>query len=665
MSSVLIIKGYNTGVRFKLKDITTIGRADDNSIVLPENSVSRYHAEIVRKNLGYAIRDKDSKNGVYINSSKINDAVLLKNDEIQIGNCILLFDSELDLQNAVFSNRSLVISPEEDETIRLQTLDSTLLPEITQDEKFALELIQNLSELFSEDLNKPKNEILYDTIAQCVKMFKADRGILFLFDAALNELKPMVIFGEDERVVISSRTIRESYYEKKSLLYSGTRLSEPNKYPDKIDKYISQNPTDFIDPQEPKEQRDEKKISLMSAPMLYEEKPTGIIIIEKDALDFYTLKDLRIFQSVAKIISAAIARASKSEAMKIALLESKHEERIIGTSDALKSCLEMVSKVAAHNTTILITGETGTGKELFAREIHNRSPRKDSAFIALNCSAVPPDLFESEFFGHEKGAFTGAIKLTPGKAELAHGGTLFLDEIGDLPINMQPKILRFFEEKVFYRVGGVKPVKSDVRLIAATNRNLEDETAKGNFRRDLLYRLSVLVLTLPPLRERKEDIRLLAEYFQRKFSHELKKNILGFSDEAIIHLQKQKWLGNIRELANCIERATILAEGKLIEKKHLLIYDAVEECRNLDDTNDLFLKKSPASHEPLSPDGNILKIFEKIDFNAEDFSMKTLEKNIIISALLRCDNNQIKAAKMLNIHRNTLANKIKEYEIKI
>jgi len=218
---------------------------------------------------------------------------------------------------------------------------------------------------------------------------------------------------------------------------------------------------------------------------------------------------------------------------------------------------------------VLLEGESGTGKELFARALHALSPRADGPFVAINCAAIPETLLETELFGHEKGAFTGANQRKPGKFELAHRGTLFLDEIGDLPLSLQAKILRALEEKRFERVGGTAPLQVDVRVVAATNRHLKAAVAARQFREDLYFRLSVFPITIPPLRERPDDIPMLAKYFIDKFCRDLNKKPLVFAPSAVEELRVYAWPGNVRELQNCIERACILTEGDTIHARHL------------------------------------------------------------------------------------------------
>src|SRR5437762_290146 len=243
--------------------------------------------------------------------------------------------------------------------------------------------------------------------------------------------------------------------------------------------------------------------------------------------------------------------------------------QIVGEDPSLRKVFASLQRAAATDATVLLEGESGTGKELFARSLHALSPRADAPFVAINCAAIPETLLETELFGYEKGAFTGAVGRKPGKFEMAHRGTLFLDEIGDLPISLQAKILRALEEKRFERVGGTASVQVDVRLVAATNKGLRAAVAAKRFREDLFFRLSVFPITVPPLRDRPGDIPLLARYFVDRFCRDLKKRPLVLSAPAQEQLQSYRWPGNVRELQNCIERAVILAEGDTILPRHL------------------------------------------------------------------------------------------------
>ena len=285
--------------------------------------------------------------------------------------------------------------------------------------------------------------------------------------------------------------------------------------------------------------------------------------MKEGAYDFIT----RPFEPdhIALVVRKALERQRLKRGVEI--LSEEVEERyrlVVGESAGMKYAVDLAKKAAGSNATVLLLGESGTGKEVFARSIHNWSERKDRPFVAINSVGLSKELLESELFGHEQGAFTGAHRRKTGKIELAHGGTIFFDEIGDVSPELQPKLLRFLQEREFERVGGVTPVSVDVRIIAATNRNLESSVKEGRFREDLYYRLNVVAIHLPPLRERKEDISVLSEYFLRKHSMAIRRNVTAVSEEARRKLAAYDWPGNVRELANVIERAVVLGTGPTV-----------------------------------------------------------------------------------------------------
>jgi DNA-binding NtrC family response regulator len=282
--------------------------------------------------------------------------------------------------------------------------------------------------------------------------------------------------------------------------------------------------------------------------------------MQEGAFDFITKPfDL---DHIAMVVEKALERERLKRGLERFAEEAGQRYRLIGgESPKMKLAMETARKAAASKSTVLLLGESGTGKEVFARAIHNWSDRRHEAFIAINCVGLSKDLLESELFGHEKGAFTGAHQLKKGKMELAHGGTVFLDEVGDISAELQTKLLRFLQEREFERVGGNRPIGVDVRVIAATSRDLSSNIKEGRFREDLYYRLNVIPISLPPLRERREDIPVLAQYFLRRFALETKKNFVGITADAEARLVAYPWPGNVRELANAIERTVVLGQG--------------------------------------------------------------------------------------------------------
>lgn len=315
---------------------------------------------------------------------------------------------------------------------------------------------------------------------------------------------------------------------------------------------------------------------------------------------------------------------------------------IIGTSPAIREVISTIRIVGGSRANILITGESGTGKELVARAVHSASPRRDQAFVAINCAAIPEDLIENELFGHEKGTFTGAVSQETGRVEQADGGTLFLDEIGEMSTAMQIKLLRFLQERVFYRIGGKQQLASDCRIIAATNRDLEAEVEQGRFREDLFYRLNVIQITIPPLRERREDIPLLATHFLDRYAEENRKYIRGIDTEAREALLQYSWPGNIRELQNIMERAVVLSRLDTIG------------------ISDLPTKL----HRGRGRDGDGAGGPEDRDFfSISDLSLAELERIAVLKALKAENWNQTRAARRLKITRRQLRTKMEKYNL--
>jgi len=369
----------------------------------------------------------------------------------------------------------------------------------------------------------------------------------------------------------------------------------------------------------------------------------AVVAMKEGALDFLA-KPVDPDHLLLMVERALTQRRMATENMilKEELAQRRGAPQIVGEDPQLKQVSVALHRAAATDTTVLLEGESGTGKELFARALHALSPRADGPFVAINCAAIPETLLETELFGHEKGAFTGASARKPGKFELAHRGTLFLDEIGELPLSLQPKILRALEEKQFERVGGTLPLKVDVRVVAATNRHLKAAVAARQYREDLFFRLSVFPIVIPPLRERARDIITLARYFIDRFCRELNKSPLGLSPSAEEDLLAYPWPGNVRELQNCIERAAILTEGDTIHSRHL----------NLS-------FRAPAVEEDVSP-------WSQIDLSgtlaeASRRVIGEVERRKIEQALKEAAGNRNRAAEMLQISYKMLVSKLKDY----
>jgi len=372
----------------------------------------------------------------------------------------------------------------------------------------------------------------------------------------------------------------------------------------------------------------------------YGSKERALEAIKKGAYDYFT-KPFKI-DEIGIVIKRALEKRDMQK--EIQTLREKLQGRrefsnIIGESSAMHRVFELMRKVTDTEATVLVTGASGTGKELITSAIHYHSRRRDKPFVKLNCAAIPENLLESELFGYEKGAFTGAIARKLGNFELAHGGTIFLDEIGDMSLSTQAKILRVLQEREFQRVGGTDTISIDVRVIASTNKDLWQAVQARQFREDLYFRLNVVCIALPPLRERREDIPLLVEHFIRDSNERFAKNMAGIPQEALDLLMDYQWPGNVRELENYIERAVVISDGEIITSKDLPLH--VQKLTN-----------EPEIRLPLPKD-------------SLDDALAQVEKRVIIDALQKAGGVQSKAASLLKITERSLYHRVKKYNIDV
>lgn len=395
--------------------------------------------------------------------------------------------------------------------------------------------------------------------------------------------------------------------------------------------------------------RKNKQMAFLCVPIIYRRDVIGTISIDREVANEEELrKDLYFLQLVADVLAEAVAGIREQLEERANLLEENTRLRrqlddryrpasIIGNCSSMRAVFEQIAQVADSSATVLIRGESGTGKELVARAIHHASPRKEGKFISVNCAALPENLIESELFGHEKGSFTGAAQQRRGRFELAHGGTLFLDEIGDISPAVQVRLLRVIQERNFERVGGDVPISVNIRLIAATSKNLEEAIRQHKFREDLYYRLNVFPIHLPPLRERRSDIILLADHFLQKYNALHKKNIKRISTPAINMMMMYHWPGNVRELENCIERTVLTASDDVIHGYSL----------------PPSLQTSEATHTEILPSGKIsLKTM-----------MQSYERELIVDALKKFNGNATNVAKHLCSTKRIINYKIKQLNI--
>ncbi len=396
--------------------------------------------------------------------------------------------------------------------------------------------------------------------------------------------------------------------------------------------------------------------SLVIIMTAYGTTETAIEAMKYGAFD-YILKPFPIPKMKELVGKALSLRRLMKEEVTYSPLSGQEgeEDRIIGSSPKMQEIYKLIGQVAPSDVTVLLRGESGTGKELFARAIYHHSLRSSQPFLPVNCAAIPDTLLESELFGHEKGAFTGAASRRIGKLEQCQGGTVFLDEIGDMSLPIQAKLLRVLQERSFERLGGMETIKVDIRFIVATNKDLEDAISKGEFREDLYYRLNVVSIGIPPLRERKEDIPELTSYFLRKFNREMGKKIAGLTPEAMEKITAYEWPGNVRQLENILKRTLVLCQGEWILEDHLLFGKGLEK-REPDEA----LEKK--SFEDILD--TLFEELSKTPLLMQDLDMiSAIEKGLILRALQKTKGNQVQAALLLGINRSTLRSKMEKYHI--
>ncbi len=411
--------------------------------------------------------------------------------------------------------------------------------------------------------------------------------------------------------------------------------------------------------QEIKNARVKTPVIIMTA---YGNTDTAITAMKRGAYDYlskpFERKELsRIVGEALELNSRMKERVFLPDMTNTSIAGSSEKGlKMIGRSKAMQDVYKTIGQIAEKNVAVLLTGESGTGKELAAKAIFHHSNRNDKPFIAINCAAIPEQLFESELFGYEPGAFTGARHTKLGKIERANGGTCFLDEIGELSMPLQAKLLRVLQDGELERLGGVKTIKVDVRIIAATNRDLSSAVQEGTFREDLYWRLKVISIDLPPLRRRTEDIPELVEYFISRFSAEHNKAIPYVPERVMNRLKSYSWPGNIRELENCLNRAVILCAGDIIAEEHIEFLDRQKEYDAHATNRNQIISSLKEKIENIMPE--VMQLFtEGIHANI----IETVEEVIIMKALEKSGNNQVKAAEMLGISRNTLRHRLKKY----
>jgi Nif-specific regulatory protein len=595
-----------------------IGRQTGVNLRIRNAAVSRRHAVIEREGDKYVIADLDSRNGTFVNNMQVKRCELHHGDRVQIGESqffFLLEEGEEPAQTSEirFDESQMLGGP----AVRMTYSDAIYV--MARDLSALLKISTTINAIRGVDeLQRALLELLFEVVP-------ARRGAILLMseEGSAEEFSSNLgmdrVTGTKTAVNVSRTVLRRVLSDGAAILINETKSGETLK----IESLVAA-----------------RARSVLCVPLMMMEKKLGAVYLYSDEPGtHFNENHLQLATAIAAIAAVAVENARQFETLenenRRLLNEADLEHNIVGESSLLRRVFHVISKVAPTNSTVLISGESGTGKELAARAIHRNSKRADKPFIAVNCAALAETLLETELFGHEKGAFTGALTQKKGRLELADGGTIFLDEIGDISPALQTKLLRVLQEREFERVGGTRTIKIDVRLIAATNRNLEQAIADGSFRQDLYFRLNVVELKMPPLRERIEDIPLLANYFARKYADKCNRRISGISPEAKKRLMNYEWPGNVRELENTIERAIVLGTTDRI-----LDDDLPEAVLDADVTSSG--ETGSNYHE----------------------SLVRAKKKMIIDAFKQARGNYTAAAKLLSLHPNYLHRLIRNLNLK-
>jgi len=539
------------------KKITSVGRAGGNDVSVEEESLADYHAQVIFDGREFNFSEVDARAEMLLNGKKKRRGKLLHGDRLTLGSVDLVF--------------SLY-----DEAVAAAQEDTDPSTELS-----GLRKLYDFSQRLMELRSVP--ELLSALMDAVIEVTNADKGFLILTEAE----GPRVAVARNlkhENITDAVRQLSDSIIKrviesKKPLIVSDALHDEQWRGSESVMNL--------------------KLCSVMCAPLMAQGELLGILYVGNDnVVNLFEERSLDVLTIFAGQASLILQNALLLDSLQADFQNLKQKFEMSRFGDIIGSCPTMlevfrtVEKVASTDISVLITGETGTGKELIARALHDRSTRADKAFVVVNCGAIPENLIESELFGHVRGAFTGAVATRPGKFQLADGGTLFLDEIGELPLALQVKLLRALQEKVVLKVGDTKPERVDIRVVAATNRNLEDEMRNGGFREDLFYRLNVINIHLPALRERGDDILVLAKYLLQKYAAELGGKVKGFTPNALIAIRKYDWPGNVRQLENRIKKAIVMCDKTLIGVEDLdMLPEAVAPIKTLTQAREDFQRR--------------------------------------------------------------------------
>lgn len=607
----------------------SVGREAANLVRINDPSVSRRHCLIRGEASKFKVTDLDSFNGTFINGVPVQEQLLAHGDQLGVGDVVLLFlcrdeQAEVDSHQVQFEEGIVTRS-----TIRLRMEDALYLHPVSllAPDSHPTRTMRNLKALLKigmaitsvRDLDTLQRQLL-ELILEAIPAERA--AILFADDGAPDFVSAFGWNGSAS----GGTTIRVSQTVARQVLQGGEAVLSND-----IGNDNTLNASESLVASDVK--------SLLCVPLAVFERVTGIIYCDtSNPVIPFDEDHLQLLTAIAGVASIAIENIRHVELIASENRRLQEElgikSNLIGESAPMRKIYQRISRVAPSDSTVLIRGESGTGKELAARAIHANSERRENAFMAINCATLTETLLESELFGYEKGAFTGAISQKKGKIEVAERGTIFLDEIGELPLSIQAKFLRVLQEREFERVGSTRSIKVDVRVIAATNKDLEVAIRQGTFRKDLYYRLNVVSLVMPALSQRREDISLLANYFISKYSRKCKRKVMGISPTARECLIGYVWPGNVRELENAIEHAIVLGTTDFITLEDLP--EAIIESR------------------------------QPSQLSAPMFYQTIVEtkKQLILDAVKQVNGNYTEAAKLLGIHPNNLHRLIRTLDLK-
>ena len=606
-----------------------IGREPGNKVCVQSAWVSRRHCMLRRENGGVVVQDLESRNGTFVNGIPVIRQELKHGDLLTVGDCSFRFACAAEEGAA----QSAPVELEDTDTVLLSPLwmppgedpyPGAKAGSGAGGEARLLRDLRALLTMASKTASVEDSESLYwQLLGMIFEIIPADRGAILLTGSNTEELSPAFAWdrasgpGQPVRV---SRTVVRQVLEKKSAVMVND-----------VGADVNLRDADSLQLQGVR--------TLLCAPLLAGERALGAIYLDCSQCGVrFDEQHLQMLTAVAGLAALASQRVWRLESLKNENLrlraDLKLDHSLVGESAALRRVLELIAKIAPSDSTVLLCGESGTGKELAARALHGASARAQRPFVTINCAAIPETLLESELFGYERGAFTGAVGQKKGQFEVANGGTIFLDEIGELAPALQAKLLRVLQQKEFVRLGGTQPIKVDVRLIAATNLDLRAASDEGRFRKDLFFRLNVVGITMPALRERAEDLPLLANYFLARCSQRCKRRVWGISPQTMECLRSYDWPGNVRELENAIEHAVLLGASDVV---------------------------MPEDLPEVIAEGQTAEPGEGTGYHA---AISELKKKLIVQAFQQAGGNYTEAARRLGVHPNYLHRLIRNLNLK-